>query len=328
MHPSTYSGPLPLVSLCVAAYNYERYVEQAVGSLAHQSYPNVEIIVLNNASDDRTGEICERLASEDSRIQLVHNTATTPPADSHNKLLHMARGDYLAIASADDVYYPTKIERQVEALEAHPAWGACFSLVDYIDANTKSIAGLRPAFTLPKDPHQIRADLMTANAVCMPSNLLRRTVVDAIGEFDGAFPRAFDYEYWMRMVSRYDIGMVPEPLMAYRLHGKNADDYAREQIHRDTWKAIVRHAPEIARRYPAVRLGPGQMEDNLASLALGTRDWPEVETFVHRKIAATRQVNERDALRMSLSLLKQGRPDDAQVFLEKLMLPRSSQTSP
>lgn len=107
----------PLVSVCIACYNAERYVELAVRSILNQSYKNIEVFAFNDRSSDTTLEILNRLAAEDARLRVFDNSVNQGTYISRNQAFQMARGKYFTIHDADDFALSERIEKQVAFLE-------------------------------------------------------------------------------------------------------------------------------------------------------------------------------------------------------------------
>ncbi len=99
----------PLVSVIIAAFNVEQYIKQSVGSVRDQKYNNLEIIVVDDGSTDSTGEICDALSADDSRIKVVHKK-NGGLSDARNAGLDVAHGDYISFLDADDAYHPRFVE--------------------------------------------------------------------------------------------------------------------------------------------------------------------------------------------------------------------------
>lgn len=108
----------PLVSIGVPVYNGERYLEQSLESLLAQTYENLKIILLDNASTDRTGEICRRYAESDSRIRYPRNEKNLGHTVNTNQIVPMARGTYYRQHHDDDLMMPRCTEACVQALES------------------------------------------------------------------------------------------------------------------------------------------------------------------------------------------------------------------
>lgn len=129
----------PLVSVIIPCYNAEKYIEQAVHSIIKQTYKNLEIIVTDDCSTDKTFEILQRLAKEDSRIKLYKNETNLKIVKTLNNQISQVNGKYIARMDADDISLPKRIEKQVEFLENHTDYGFCGTNAYHIDENGKTI---------------------------------------------------------------------------------------------------------------------------------------------------------------------------------------------
>jgi glycosyltransferase involved in cell wall biosynthesis len=115
----------PLVSVGMPIYNEERFLDSSLTSLRQQDYPNLEIVISDNASTDRTVEICERHAAEDARIRIERSTENRGVNANFERSLEMAQGQYFMWAAGHDLWTPNLISECVELLEANP--GACIA---------------------------------------------------------------------------------------------------------------------------------------------------------------------------------------------------------
>jgi glycosyltransferase involved in cell wall biosynthesis len=131
--PGGADGP-PLVSIGLPVYNGEQYLSASIDSLLDQTYANIELIICDNASDDRTQEICEKYAANDARVRYHRNEHNIGGARNHNLTFTLARGKYFRWAAHDDLAEPELIERCVEVLEAHPEVVLCHTDFVHIDA--------------------------------------------------------------------------------------------------------------------------------------------------------------------------------------------------
>ncbi len=109
-----------LVSICMPAYNSAAHIEFALRSLIAQTYPNIEIIVSDNASTDDTQQIVEALAQQDQRIRYIRQAINIGANPNYTFVARQARGEYIKWASSNDWYAPTFIERCLDALRAKP----------------------------------------------------------------------------------------------------------------------------------------------------------------------------------------------------------------
>ena len=100
-----------LVSIVIPAYKVEKYIKRCLESILGQSYKNLQIIVIDDASPDKTGEICDQIASKDSRIQVIHHSTNRGVSAARNSGIQVARGEYIAFVDGDDFIDRSLIER-------------------------------------------------------------------------------------------------------------------------------------------------------------------------------------------------------------------------
>jgi glycosyltransferase involved in cell wall biosynthesis len=110
---------MPRVSIGLPVYNGERFVAAAISSILSQTFEDLELIIVDNASTDRTPEICRLFAENDTRVRYVRNVENVGAAANFNRAFELARGEYFKWAAADDLCAPTFIEHCVELLDDH-----------------------------------------------------------------------------------------------------------------------------------------------------------------------------------------------------------------
>jgi len=130
----------PKVSIGLPVYNGERYVAQAIESILAQTYQNFELIISDNASTDRTEEICRRYAEHDSRVHYHRQSQNLGAAPNFNRVFELSNGSkYFKWAAHDDWIAPTYVEECVRALESDPDAVVCQSLVGLVDAEGRHL---------------------------------------------------------------------------------------------------------------------------------------------------------------------------------------------
>lgn len=129
----------PKVSIGVPVYNGQRYLEQALRSLVDQTHADFELIISDNASTDRTAEICQEFAARDPRIQYYQNATNIGANPNFNRVLDLARGEYFRWAAYDDICEPTYLQRCVAALDADPSAVLAHTKTAIIDENTQRL---------------------------------------------------------------------------------------------------------------------------------------------------------------------------------------------
>jgi len=123
----------PLVSVIVAAYNAETFIKQTLDSVLNQTYRNIEVLVVDDGSEDRTAEIVAAIVQKSQRVLLLQQS-NKGVASARNLAIQNPRGAYIAPIDADDIWYPQKLEKQMQCmLQAEPSVGLVYAWSAYID---------------------------------------------------------------------------------------------------------------------------------------------------------------------------------------------------
>lgn len=206
--------PAPVVSVVMAAKNYARFLPMAVGSVERQTFPDWELLIIDDGSSDDTPSAVQPFL-DDPRVQ-YHRSDRLGQPRAKNLGVGLSRGRVITFLDADDVWLPHKLERQLEVLDTDPGLGVCFCRRGLIDE-----AGERLPVNDPTPPTgRVLDQLFLRNFVCFSSVAVRREVFDHVGGFDPALDLAIDYDLWLRAARHYDFGFVDEELVLYRTgHG-------------------------------------------------------------------------------------------------------------
>jgi glycosyltransferase involved in cell wall biosynthesis len=132
---------LPLVSIGLPVYNGEKYIAEAIESLLSQDYPNIEIIISDNASTDNTPQICQQYQQKDSRIHYFRNDTNIGATQNYNRTFELSKGDFFMWAAFDDLRHPTYISKCIEKLNQHPDVFVCVTGCIFIDEEGKLVSG-------------------------------------------------------------------------------------------------------------------------------------------------------------------------------------------
>ena len=224
----------PLVSAIIPVYNQERYLRLAIDSVLAQTFRDFELLVVDDGSTDTTPEI---IASYGDRLRSFRKP-NGGGASALNFGIREAQGKWIAWLSSDDLWEPTKLARQIAALERRPSAAFCHADAYVIDSE----GGIRERQFLP-NPSTRRARMLLLIRGCFINGLtvlIRRDVFDEVGLFDEEDRLAYDYDMWFRIAPRYDFVHVPEPLARYRIHPGQASRN-KEAIER-AGKRVVRRA--------------------------------------------------------------------------------------
>jgi glycosyltransferase involved in cell wall biosynthesis len=203
----------PAVSVVMPAYNAEAFVNAAVSSIRAQTLADLELIAVDDGSQDRTTEILFRHAAEDARIKVLRR-AHRGVCDALNEAMAVARGAFVARMDADDIALPHRLERQLAAFVEQPNVAVAGSNYEIIDCTGRRLG----ASDLPTDSARIRRTLDRNNCIAHPTVMMRRDAALAAGGYRRAFRQCEDYDLWLRLSERSDLINLPEPLLCYRQH--------------------------------------------------------------------------------------------------------------
>ncbi|MBM2822231.1 MAG: hypothetical protein HW413_977 [Thermoleophilia bacterium] len=242
-------GREPLVSVVVPVFNGEEYLAESLESILGQTYDNLEVVVMDDASTDRAPEILRLYAERDPRVRYERQTKNRGIFGNINDGIALARGDYVAIHHSDDVYDREILAVEVAYLDRHPDIGAVFCTDIFIDRSGTEFGRLEL-------PPEIRAAEVLSyadvlNAILRHQNvfirggtsLIRRAVYDEVGRFDDRYALRADLDMWLRISRRFPIAILDRPLVRYRTHAENASvRYARFRTEPELWFSVVDRA--------------------------------------------------------------------------------------
>lgn len=210
----------PLVSVILPVYNGERFLKDTVDSIVNQSYNNLEIIIVDDASSDTSRDIID--SYQDDRIIKIYKVKNENVCCASNLAFERANGEYIALIGHDDIWHLDKIEKQVSFMETNPNYAICFSRCDIIDQNNQIING-QNFFddTFNSYENQERAShiyqlYMRGNHLCAPSAVIRKSVLNEVGLYDCSLLQLQDYDLWLRILTVSNIYILEEKLLKYR----------------------------------------------------------------------------------------------------------------
>ena len=239
-----------LVSVVIATYNMGQYLPEAVRSVLAQSYPNVDVQIVDDGSTDDTPRIVRQWDAH-PRVRL-HRQSNAGQAHAKNQGIALSRGDFIAFLDADDVWLPEKLARQMPLFTGRPEVGVVYSGYERMDGEG------RP---LPKGPthmHRGRVSgaLLIENFVPFPSAVVRRECLERHGAFDETLGMGIDYDLWLRLSAHCQFDFIAEPTVRYRIWpGQMSKNY------RQRYESGIR----IMQRF--LERNPGTVSDSVARRA-------------------------------------------------------------
>lgn len=222
--PAASSSPIatvPRVSYLALCFNHARWLDQCLGSIEAQRWPNAELIILDNASSDGSADLIRaRAAAMDLPVTLLAESERRGICANANRLLAQATGEYIALISTDDWWFPNKTRRQVEAMERlGPHWAVAYADAICVDEHgtrqtAPFIASHRAFDTLPAG--DILSELLRGPFIPAMSTLVRRQALVDAGGYDETLIYE-DYDMWLRLSVNGRFHADPDPLCAYRI---------------------------------------------------------------------------------------------------------------
>lgn len=220
---------LPLVSIIIPSYNHEAYIGDAIDSVLQQSYPELELIIVDDGSQDGSVDVISRYS--DSRLKLI----TQINHGAHhaiNEGLMRANGDYIAILNSDDIFHPERLQKCIDYMSSCPEVSLVSTWIDVINQSGRKL-GVKhgwhdydpwylgdPNISFKKtDDYSL--NLLAANFVSTTSNVVfRREVYDKYGGMRNC-RFVHDWDFMLRVAAEEKCAQIAESLLSYRVHGNN-----------------------------------------------------------------------------------------------------------
>lgn len=280
----------PLVSVVVPAFNAAPTIGSTLDSIARQTYRRLDVVIVDDGSTDDTNSLVRRFCLSDSRMRLIEQP-NNGVAAARNAGIRASKGDFVAFIDADDLWHPTKIERQLQALlEQGPDVALAYSPFRVIDGdgNVMASAKRKDASGWVLDRH------LKMNIVGNGSSILvRKSVLQEFGGFDPWLRQqgaegCEDLLLQLRIASRYKFCEVPEYLVGYRRHGGNmsAD---RDRMTRSGILAVRRALSECGLPARSARGVLARYEWKRFKLAVRRGDWHEASAML-RALCSTPEI--------------------------------------
>lgn len=224
------ANKLPLVSVICLSFNHEKYVAQALHSVLSQTYPNIEIIVVDDASTDNSRKVIQEFVLIHPNIKFLPFSKNIGNCTAFNTGFQLSKGKYIVDFATDDLMYPERIEQQVNLLEEKgKAFGVAFSDADMIDENGNKLSTYYQRDKLGKlkkrpPEGEVYTYLIKRQFICTPTMMIRRKVLEELGGYDEELVYE-DYDFWVRSGRMFSYAFSRKVLTAKRnvsnSHGKN-----------------------------------------------------------------------------------------------------------
>jgi len=199
----------PLVSIVIPCYRGAEFLPKAIESCLAQSHPELEVLVVDDASPDDCAAIAERYAAKDARVRLIRRAANGGVAAAFNTGFNAAKGDYFTRLAQDDWFREDAVEIMLRTFAAHPQAGLVYCNM-HATTDTGEIVC---CFVQRAPPDAVRHG--NGVGLCV---MWRRGVWVAVGCFDGSYDTAEDYDYWCRVAEKFPLAHCREAPLIVRYH--------------------------------------------------------------------------------------------------------------
>ncbi|MFQ4140939.1 glycosyltransferase family A protein [Chlorogloeopsis sp. ULAP02] len=200
---------MPKVSVIIPAYNAMNYLPETVDSVLRQTFTDFEVLIIDDGSSDQIVQwVCEL---KDPQVKLISQENQGVSIARNTGIAH-SQGEYVAFLDADDLWTPTKLEKQVICLDQNPSVGLVHTWMVLIDCKGKSSGRVMTSNAEGNAWKQ----LLEKNMVACSSVMVRRCCLQTVGGFEPNLNFAEDWDMWIRFSSHYPFAVIKEPLYYYR----------------------------------------------------------------------------------------------------------------
>jgi glycosyltransferase involved in cell wall biosynthesis len=288
---------MPKVTVVIPAYNAMAFLPETVDSVLKQTFTDFEVLIVNDGSTDNIVEWATHVT--DSRVKVI-TQENQRVSVARNTGISNSQGEYIAFLDADDLWEPTKLEKQVLCLDENPEVGMVYTWTLLVDKDNNSIGRIYASNVEGKAWAEILENDMISSG---SSPMVRRACFDTVGLFDRTLAYAPDLDMWVRLAFHYPIAVVKEPLLRYRQlpnsFSKNREKMVRDlrQVIEKTFQSVPLELLYLRNRcYASIFLG-------LAWLSIEDGDYKKADEFRKQAILHYPQVKfSEKCLRLSLAI--------------------------
>jgi len=227
----------PLVSIIIPTYNSERFIANSVVSALNQTYPNIEILIIDDGSTDKTETVIQKLPDSIRYIKQVNSG----PSSARNHGIMQSNGEYIAFLDVDDEWMPSKIDKQVSLFESNQ--NLSITATSYIRCDADLLPIETTALNIPSKEKGIIPFrmLLEKNQLLTSSIMTKKNILDRCGFFDEEIQFGEDWDLWVRIAQLGEIGYIHTPLCKYRVHGAGLTGKLDDKNMQDWLKVIKKN---------------------------------------------------------------------------------------
>lgn len=228
----------PLVSVVIPSYNRATELVEAIGSALNQTFESLEVIVVDDGSDDNTSSVVAAISDARLRYDRIDHAG---PSVARNRGIELSKGEFIAFLDSDDIWYATKLERQLPLFEDSEI-GWTYTDLDYLGEGGPEPRRFQRI--MPRRGYVMKSMFVDSCPMLMTSVILRRGCLDRTGLFDPELLRWQDYDLYFRLAAFFRVDFVDEPLGRY-WHRKRRRSDADIRLARQRVRTVQGRAMEL-----------------------------------------------------------------------------------
>lgn len=249
--PSAKKNSMPRISVVMAVYNGSKYLGEALESLLSQSLGDLELIAVDDGSDDRSPDILRQYAERDDRIILLRNEMNSGLTRSLNRGIQVARGEYMARLDADDIALPGRFEAQAGLLDREPDVGLVGGGYKVVTEDGRFVYEHIP----PVSDEALKSELLIKNnSIGHSAVMARLETIRCVGGYDESFPVSQDYDLWARLSGITKFSSLPVSVIEWRDRAESISSLRR--------KEQLQYSLEVSRRLLQGVFAGGELDMN------------------------------------------------------------------
>jgi glycosyltransferase EpsE len=205
----------PVVSIIMSTYTDASYINDAIESVLQQTFLDWEFIIIDDTSTDNTGQIIDEITRKDDRFVVIHNKRNKGQTLNLVLGVELAKGEFIARIDGDDIWIDkSKLQKQINFLKDNPEYGLIGCWANIVDKNGyKTSEGRSPC-----TDNAIRSYMLIENCFFHSSVMIRRSIVEKVGNYDSRVRSSQDYEYWLRIGLVYKMHNLDKFMINYRMN--------------------------------------------------------------------------------------------------------------
>ncbi|MGC2423930.1 MAG: glycosyltransferase [Nitrospirota bacterium] len=246
----------PLVSVIMPNYNKEKFIVESIRGIQNQSFGNLELLIVDDASTDDSLKTIRRAAADDGRIKIFSQPINMGAACARNTGLKNSKGDCIGFCDSDDIWLSEKLDIQVRALKQNPGVDVVHGdslIIDAAGNLTGETFGSIYATEKRNKNGFVFNDLIRTNYISTSTVLLKRTCIESIGFFPENIKWLEDWIYMLRLAKKYKFLYIKEPVVKYRVYEGNSlydvENYEKSRL--SAYPMILSEFPSLDKNIKA-----------------------------------------------------------------------------